>query len=842
MYYSANNGLVSAIGLATSTDGIHWTKRPNPVLETVSGSWHAKETCFPNVYFDGNKYYMWYTGATDLGPSSIGLATSTDGIEWTNDVNNPVLTGTPSAWDSKNLGAPFVVKVGNTFYMFYDADNTGVCCTLSIGYATSTDGIHWVKSTDNPILTPIPNTWEDASLANMCVLYMNDTLKMWYSAAHYGPWQTGYAYSVLGSVHNDSLVAYWKFDDSTVAVAVDSSEYHNDGTNYGTTLVPGVIGTARHFNGTSDFINVPSSSNLQFDSSQSFTISAWFKTTQMGVMEIVRKGSAPTPGYMLRLYDGHVEATIGDDAGLSSPYGLVHISSDSPYNNGEWHHALFSRNRSDHKLYLVVDGKLATDPVVDTYAFGLVNTRPLNIGRWDALGGVEHYSGDLDEIKIQIGVHLSYSDSNVTPGAKIALTVGHTHAFKNDTVSVAVHADFPIGKSYSAYQVTLSGFEHQGLTLLDLDTAGTLTGSNGWSYQFNNADSSLFIASAGAQDISGGGVLFNLKFLVDGDPIKTVPVNITSSLFNTGADSVIWTNGGVDILQPMLGDVDLNGVVQAYDASLVLKHLVGLDTLDHCQLFNADVTGDASVSAADARSILRYVVGLIPAFPDTSVQGLTPSGTIYLSPIHAQTGDIISFAVNLDGSQNVISSEGLLKYDKTILQYVGTGSSDLLDSFVTNNTPGEIRFAGYKNTAADQSGKLMVVKFKVLGLSGTTKILLSKLRLNEGRVLDDIGSSDVVLGVDDHSASLPVQYALQQNYPNPFNPTTMISFSIPHDSHVILKIYNVLGEEVATLVNDQKTAGDYSVVWNASTVPSGIYWYRLLSDDFSATRQMVLVK
>jgi len=85
-------------------------------------------------------------------------------------------------------------------------------------------------------------------------------------------------------------------------------------------------------------------------------------------------------------------------------------------------------------------------------------------------------------------------------------------------------------------------------------------------------------------------------------------------------------------------------------------------------------------------------------------------------------------------------------------------------------------------------------------------------------------------------------YSLSQNYPNPFNPTTTISYTIPKNGLVTLKVYDVLGTEVAELVNEVKEAGNYSVTFNASELPSGIYFYTLTSGNFMATKKLILLK
>ncbi len=90
--------------------------------------------------------------------------------------------------------------------------------------------------------------------------------------------------------------------------------------------------------------------------------------------------------------------------------------------------------------------------------------------------------------------------------------------------------------------------------------------------------------------------------------------------------------------------------------------------------------------------------------------------------------------------------------------------------------------------------------------------------------------------------TLPEQFSLFQNYPNPFNPTTMISYQLPMNNHVTLKVYDALGREVATLVNELKDAGNYSVKFDASKLSSGMYFYILNAGNFSSVKKMILMK
>ncbi len=96
--------------------------------------------------------------------------------------------------------------------------------------------------------------------------------------------------------------------------------------------------------------------------------------------------------------------------------------------------------------------------------------------------------------------------------------------------------------------------------------------------------------------------------------------------------------------------------------------------------------------------------------------------------------------------------------------------------------------------------------------------------------------------VDQQKNEQPTSYKLNQNYPNPFNPTTTISFELPKESFVILVVFNIIGEHVATLVNEKRNAGQYSVILNASSLSSGIYFYKLDTGIFSSTRKFILLK
>lgn len=104
------------------------------------------------------------------------------------------------------------------------------------------------------------------------------------------------------------------------------------------------------------------------------------------------------------------------------------------------------------------------------------------------------------------------------------------------------------------------------------------------------------------------------------------------------------------------------------------------------------------------------------------------------------------------------------------------------------------------------------------------------------------GQNNIHTDIKDKSPSTVKQFELYQNYPNPFNPTTMINYTLPTDEKVVIKVYDILGREVAELVNGQKAAGKHSVQFDGSNLSSGIYLYSITAGQYHQTKKIMLVK
>ena len=119
---------------------------------------------------------------------------------------------------------------------------------------------------------------------------------------------------------------------------------------------------------------------------------------------------------------------------------------------------------------------------------------------------------------------------------------------------------------------------------------------------------------------------------------------------------------------------------------------------------------------------------------------------------------------------------------------------------------------------------------------------------SKGYIFAGTGNSSVfrsvatTTSINESGENIPTKFSLSQNYPNPFNPSTTIKYDLPREEMVTIKVYDMLGREVKTLVNEYKNAGSYSIEFNASNLSSGTYFYRITAGDFTEIKKLILLK
>lgn len=160
------------------------------------GSWDQDWVAFPTIIKDDGLYKMWYSGWS-INYDRIGYAESLDGINWTKSASNPVLS-IGANWESYQVGQPIVIKVESAYHMWYYG-STGLGTNARIGHATSNNGIIWTKDPLNPVLTPtVP--WEGSNVEHPTVILDSGMYKMWYSGWDGSNWRIGYAISTDGTI------------------------------------------------------------------------------------------------------------------------------------------------------------------------------------------------------------------------------------------------------------------------------------------------------------------------------------------------------------------------------------------------------------------------------------------------------------------------------------------------------------------------------------------------------------------------------------------------------------------------------------------------------------------
>lgn len=227
---------------------------------------------------------------------------------------------------------------------------------------------------------------------------------------------------------------------------------------------------------------------------------------------------------------------------------------------------------------------------------------------------------------------------------------------------------------------------------------------------------------------------------------------------------------------------------------------------------------DASIGIVNYSPYLTALDTSAPVSPPINVTKTNlGGGQIKITWNLNQEGDVVGYHIYYGGFNG---------YSFTHVIDAGNNSSYTLTGLSLSDTIGV--------TAYDKS-------FSVANENNSTIVNDNMTNGNESWYAYAVDTA-ATTGVSVHDNEIPNIYTLQQNYPNPFNPSTNISFTLPYQSHVSLKVYDILGKEVATLVNEVKAAGSYTKQWNASQFASGVYFYRLTAGSFYETKKLLLLK
>jgi len=652
------------------------------------------------------------------------------------------------------------------------------------------------------------------------------------------------------------------------------------------------------FDGEDDYVRILDNEILQFESD--FSVSLWYKLSvspQIFQIMVSKQGtgSPNAHGWMYGFSNGANWYVNVDNQG-----GQVQIAGGSYPNIGnlnQWHNGVFVFDQNN-TVTLYLDGELL-------YSINVGDISPSNDVIADLLFGVDReeqkfLNAKMDEISIwnqvltqeQIQANMSsellgseeglvgywnfnegegttltdlsgndnhgtingatWSDDGapVQPAFIASLSVGTVDGVTNSAVLVPIEVDL-MGESISSVEIHFGGFQGH-VDFVAVDTTATLVGDAEWNIEINEQEDLLLTLSYGASEISTNGTLMRLKFEVPNN-IDTdfVPVVITHAEMDEIEGVIDVVDGGIEIESLLYGDVSQNGNISGYDASLVLKYLVGTETLDETQLMVAEVTQDQTVSALDATAIAQYAIEIIDALPVSDTQNLAGGGTLFINETMFQPGELLEVPVMLTNGDNLLSFELDLSYESEAITLESIAWSDFISHFTIeeNYETGSIKVAGLGTEPDGEEGVFATVSLFIASsfTDESFDVTINKYRINESDPVEDVvvTFTNSALGIDENT--IPTVYALHQNYPNPFNPTTQVKYALPETGSVQIMIYDLMGRKVRTLINSEQNAGFKTLQWNATNdrnelVSAGLYLYTIQAGEFRQTKKMVLLK
>jgi len=427
---------------------------------------------------------------------------------------------------------------------------------------------------------------------------------------------------------------------------------------------------------------------------------------------------------------------------------------------------------------------------------------------------------------------------------------------------------------------------------------------------FDQEISHTYLATVNINDIVGNDITFNdgsvhiiaNRFNISGTVSydgsgRAVPDAILGLTHSEGTGNETTDSNGEYLFEGILAcevelvpskDGDLKDAITGSDALLVLQYLAFLATLDDDQQFAADVTEDGNVTGSDAQAILRYLAFYTDNIGATGQWSFIPSDTSFT----LQADAVADFKAYLKGDANLDWNEGAdlsktgasntvlkigevdaadakivsvplsieaagetlntfvfsLSYDDACLRYIGIDKTNLTNEFMlvaNGDEKGKIHvaMAGVKGVAAD--GSILNLNFEVIDPAQSSRLEVTRAFINDLQVVNfengRINHNETKL------TAIPDRFNLEQNYPNPFNPETRIAFQLPVASFVVVKIYNVMGDEIGILVNEKKEAGCHQLTWDGKNslgdeVPSGMYIISFQAGEFRMNRKMLKIQ
>ena len=438
--------------------------------------------------------------------------------------------------------------------------------------------------------------------------------------------------------------------------------------------------------------------------------------------------------------------------------------------------------------------------------------------------------------------------------AQPVIKVGKVLGAPGDTVRVPVVLENPEddigGAQFNIMLVSLFSGE-----LLEIDNLAVFSGFNIISELENDIATFLIFSSEAAVIASGTYQIAELVYVIGENASlgeqNTLIIIPQDELTDRFGSPIEHTNQDGALYVGISGDVNLSGKVTVSDIVKLVRMILNLDTppAQSTALHAiANVNGDVAIDIAD-------VIAQVNIILDDPFKRLVNSPT---QPAQLSLGNVVEIngqlVVPIIYNANGTIAGAQMSLDLSDLSgvvgelYLNPEISGM--SLASNMSGGKLEFIVFPNSPANNlpEGKSILAYLPVQhGALGV--ITLSEAKLADAQAqMVQVEMSQSSLNLSHRFGGVPNQFSLAANAPNPFNPATTIAYEVPQRSHITLTVYNLLGQEVARLVDSVQSAGRFEVVWNARNqhgraVGSGVYLYRLESDTgYVSTRRMTLLK
>jgi len=861
-----------AIGFAVSNDGISWTKDANPVLTPTPGSWDSLLVAGACVLRENGQYKMWYTGArnpsggTQIGADRIGYATSPDGRVWNKYAGNPVLGPGTAAWETGGVEFCSVLPVEGGYQMYYG----GFTPALSlIGRAFSADGITWRRDTlNNPVFNiGNPGAW-DRNVYLPRVLALGSTLYMWYTAeavpgagsskiglatstdggrtwTRYGTapvltdgpsgsWDASYV--ELGSVlEKDGVVHMWYDGGSSPAYTA------RIGHATAPRLVPSVHHVPLRYPTIQAAIDAAINGDTVLVSDGTYNERIRFRGKKIVV------GSA----YMTTGDTAHISHTVID--GSPPPY-LVDSGSVVSFVSGEdtnsvlcgftitggigtaFDHTGGITGRHGGGILCVNSGaRLKRNVIRDNALKEYIIPNAYSMGAGVCAEGWTADTASLPFLIMEDNIltgNTITSELGAVGGAGIQMykvnAILRRNVITNNSGQTESTSQWIAGGGVYAERVTLlcednliAGNKVIGKKLLggggNASGGGVSAEAVNLDFRRNRVIDNL-VQSSTSLSAWGGGILV---FAMDAYELRDALLSGNYFGNNTALGGTGTSGGGIDIWnqKPRIENNIIEKNVALYGGGICIHGSVSSSpaVVVNNTIYDNNGTNGGGLSLRDKAIAVVF-------------------NNIFWADSALTNREIQSGGVTAD--VNYCDVQGGWP--------TGTGNFSEDPQFLD---------AGFRIGVMSHCFEAGIDSVQFNGLwyrAPSTSYYPGRPRPDPPGTRPDIGAveADRTPGVDDREkAGFPSIIALAQNYPNPFNPTTRIRLEIPGGrgqesgtNTVRLAVFDLLGREVAVLVNERKLPGSYEVTFDASRLSSGVYIYRLTSGGFVASRKMVLTK